>query len=304
MSAPISPVGPGRALDNSRGLILMFLGFFVFAAVDTIAKFLTTELPTLQVVWTRQLGLLAVALYLLATRGAAVLRCHRPALQVLRGGLAAASAATFIFAMSFVPLADAVAVSFVAPFVVTVLGALILREPVGAHRWIAVTVGFLATLLVIRPGMGVVHPAMLLVVLAACFFAGRQVVSRVLAAHDETATTIAYTALVGSLLLTLPLPFVWRTPEALHTVVLMLAIAPLAGLGEYLMIKALEHAQAVVVAPMHYTLIVWSTMYGFLVFGQFPDRWTWLGTGLIIASGLYTIHRERLAQRRRLTATA
>lgn len=277
----------------------MLLGFFMFGAVDTIAKFLTTELHPIQVVWTRQLGLLAMALVLLVRRGPAILRSHRFGLQILRGALAAGSAATFIFAVSHVPLADAVAVSFVAPFVVTMLGALILREPVGYHRWAAVTVGFLATLIVIRPGLGVVHPAMFLVVLAATLFATRQVVSRVIAAHDSTTTTIAYTALVGSAVLTLPLPFVWQTPASGRTLLLMLAIAVLAGLGEFLIIKALELAQAVVVAPMQYTLIVWSTMYGYLVFGQFPDGWTWIGTAIIVATGLYTIHRERVVARRR-----
>jgi len=149
---------------------------------------------------------------LLALRGAAILRTRRPALQVIRGGLAASSATLFIVAVSFVPLADAIAVSFVAPFIVTVLGALVLREPVGIRRWSAVTIGFLGTMIVIRPGMGVIHPAVMLVVLAAILFALRQILSRVLSGTDRIETTVAYTALVGSLLLTMPLPFVWRWP--------------------------------------------------------------------------------------------
>ena len=104
------------------------------------------------------------------------------------------------------------AVTFVSPFIVVALGAFVLREPVGIRRWAAVVIGFAGAMIVIRPGMGVVHPAVMLVLLAAALFALRQVLSRVLSASDRTMTTIAYTALVGSVILTLPLPFVWRWP--------------------------------------------------------------------------------------------
>lgn len=287
-----------RAPDNARGLAFMLAGFFIFAAVDTLAKVLTAEFHPLQVVWSRQLGLFAIALVLLARRGRGVLATRRPGLQIARGALAASSAALFIFGVRHVPLADAVAVSFVAPFVVTVLGALVLREPVGIHRWAAIGIGFAATLVVIRPGFDSFHPAMLLVVLASVLFATRQVLSRVITAEDSTATTVVYTALAGSALLTLAQPFVWTPPSSVRALVLLAAIAALAGLGEYLFVRALEIAQAVVVAPTQYTLIIWSTLYGYLVFGQYPDRWTALGTAIIVATGLYTMNRERRRKRR------
>ena len=299
---PAPPPAPGTmsgpAPDNPRGLAVMLAGFFVFAAVDTIAKFLTAELHPLQIVWTRQLGLVAIALVLILRQGRGVLASRRPGLQVVRGVLAASSAALFIFGVRHVPLADAVAVSFVAPFVVTVLGALVLREPVGVHRWAAIAIGFVATLIVIRPGFGTFHPAMLLVVVASVLFASRQVLSRVITARDSTATTVVYTAFVGSAVLTLAQPFIWTTPGSVRTLALMAAIAALAGLGEYLIVRALEIAQAVVVAPAQYSLILWSSIYGYLVFGQFPDGWTWFGTAIIVATGLYTMQRERRRKRR------
>lgn len=305
MSPPSGvPADPGpvlqdadRAPDNARGLVFMLSGFFVFAAVDTLAKVLAAELHPLQVVWSRQLGLLAIAFVLLARAGRGVLASRRPGLQIARGLLAAGSASLFISGVRHVPLADAVAVSFVAPFVVTVLGALVLREPVGVHRWSAIVVGFVATLIVIRPGFGTFHPGMLLVLLASVLFASRQVLSRVITAHDSTATTIVYTAFIGSAILTLAQPFVWTTPTSPRLLALLVAIAALAGLGEYLFVRALEIAQAVVVAPTQYTLIIWSTVYGYLVFGQFPDGWTWVGTSMIVATGLYTMHRERRRRR-------
>lgn len=276
----------------------MGAGMFLFSAVDTVAKFLTDSLHPLQIVWTRQLGLLAIAVFLVAVQGPRILSTAHPRLQLLRGAVAACSAALFIFGVSFVPLADAVAISFVAPFMVTVLGAVILREPVGLRRWIAVTLGFVGALIVIRPGLGVVHPAAGLIVLAAFFFAIRQIVSRALADSDRTATTIVYTALLSVAVLTVPMAFVWQTPTGAQLPLLAL-MAVLAALAEICVIKSLELAMAVVVAPMQYTLILWGTFYGFIVFHQLPDLWTWIGTAIIVATGLYTLRREYMISRAR-----
>ena len=290
------PSGPRRS-ESGLGIAYMAGGMFLFSAVDTQAKFLTDTLHPIQIVWSRQLGLLIGVFILLALRGVAVLRTQYPGLQIARGALAASSATLFIVAVSFVPLADAVAVSFVAPFIVTVLGALVLREPVGVRRWTAVSIGFLGAMIVIRPGLGVIHPAVMLVLLAATLFALRQILSRVLSNSDRTATTVAYTALVGSLLLTVPLPFFWQWPTTNLEVALLVSIGVLAALAELLVIKALEVAQAVVVAPVHYTLLIWSTMYGYLVFAQLPDLWTWIGALIIVATGFYTLQRERVVAR-------
>lgn len=276
----------------------MAIGMFLFSAVDTGAKFLTDSLHPLQIVWTRQLGLLAGAIFLIATQGRAILVTTHPRLQLLRGAVAAGSASLFIFAITYVPLADAVAVSFVAPFMVTLMGALILREPVGIRRWAAVLLGFVGTLIVLRPGMGAIHPAAALVVLAAFLFAVRQIISRALSDTDRTGTTIVYTAIVGSAILTIPMLFVWKSPTP-QEILLLVGIAVLAGVAEVFVIKALEVALAVVVAPMQYTLMIWGTFYGWLIFGQLPDGWTWLGAAIIIATGIYTLRREHLAARQK-----
>ncbi len=298
-ATPVVPETGPRRTENGKALLLMALGMFIFSAVDTQGKFLTETLHPIQITWSRQLGLLIAAFVLLGLHGRALLRTGHPVLQVLRGVMAAGSATIFIVAVQYVPLADAVAVSFVAPFIVTVLGALLLREPVGLRRWLAVIAGFVGTLIVIRPGMGVIHPAAFLVVVAATLFALRQIISRALSDTDRTITTIAYTAFIGSAILTIPLPFVWRTPETGLEITLLVSIAIMAGVAEICVIKALEAGLAVVVAPVQYTLMIWGTMYGFLVFGQLPDLWTWVGTAIIIATGLYTLYREWLATKRR-----
>lgn len=293
--APV-PRKPPRLVGNLAGIAMMALGMFLFSAVDAGAKYLTQSLPPLQVVWCRQFGLLFGVFVLLLLKGPSVLRTAQPGLQVLRGALAAVSATIFIVAVTYVPLADAVAVSFVAPFMVTVMGAVFLKERVGARRWAAVTIGFLGAMVVIRPGMGVMHPAAFLVIIAAAAFAVRQILSRRLSQSDRTGTTVAYTALVGSAILTLPLPFVWVWPQDGTTVLVLVAIAFIAGAAEVCVIKALELAQAVVIAPVQYSLLIWGTFYGWLIFDQLPDGWTLGGALIIIATGIYTLHRERMAK--------
>lgn len=292
---PSSP----RRTDSLRGIALMTLGMFLFSGVDTMGKFLTDTVHPIQIVWFRQTGLFLGVLVLIGIQGRSVLSSTNPKLQIGRGVLAACSATLFIFGVAYVPLADAVAITFVAPFMVTVMGALILREPVGVRRWSAVIIGFIGTLIVIRPGLGVIHPAALLLIVAATAFALRQVLSRILAGEDRTRTTVAYTAIVSWSLLSLPLLFIWQTPSSPLEFVLLTAMAVFAAIAEILVIMALDAAQAVVVAPVQYSLLLWGTLYGFFVFGQLPDGWTWLGAVIIVATGLYTLNRERLALRAR-----
>lgn len=272
----------------------MLAGMFLFSAVDTQAKFLTDVLHPVQIIWFRQLGLLFGVIVLFFMHGKSLFHTQQPGLQIVRGLLAICSGLLFVYAVRYVPLADAVAASFVAPFMLTIMGAMLLGEKVGIRRWSAVVIGFIGALIITRPGMGVIHPAVLLVVLAALLYSARQIIGRLLADTDKTVTTIAYTAVAGSLLISLPLPVVWHTPENGLQWLLLLSIAVLAAVGEVLVIKALEVAQAVVIAPIHYTLIIWGTIYGYLIFGQLPDRWTVIGTVIIMAAGIYTLQRDKI----------
>jgi drug/metabolite transporter (DMT)-like permease len=289
---PLSRAEPPPANRKLQGIILMALGFLCYSISDATAKALTARLDPIEVVWFRQLGLLAVAAWFLLRRGLPVLRTRRPVLQVVRGFVAALSSTCFVSAVAYVPLADAVAVSFVAPFIVTVLGALLLREPVGIRRWSAIAVGFAGMLIVVRPGLGAFHTAMFLVLAAAALFAARQILSRLIGTIDATATTIAYTSVGSTLLLTVPMVLVWTTPTTFADAMMIALIAIPAGAGEVLIIRALELAHAVVLAPLQYSMIVWSTFFGWMAFSQIPDGWTWAGAVIIVASGIYTFWRE------------
>ena len=271
----------------------MLGGMFVFSAVDAQAKYLTNHLPSLQIVWVRQIGLVLGVLMLIAWHGRKILRTAFPVLQIGRGVAAALSATLFIIGLNFVALADAVSVTFVAPLVVTMLAAMLLGERVGLHRWTATVIGFLGTLIVIRPGFAAFHPGLLLPLMAAVLFAVRQVISRHIGSRDRTETTLAYTALTAFLMLSVVQPFIWQPVGSLKLIMIITSMSLMAALGEFLVIRALEVGQAVFVSPLHYTIIIWASLYGYVIFGQFPDMWTWAGSFVIMASGLYIFHRER-----------
>lgn len=272
----------------------MAAGFLLFSTADMLSKLLTQDMHPIQVAFVRQTGLLFGVAFLLLRFGPGILHTRRPGLQVLRGVTSVITATTFVLALAYVPLADAVAVSFIAPLLVTVMAALILHERIGKARWLAVLVGLIGTLIVVRPGAGVVHPAMLFVVVCAVAFAARQILSRFLAGHDSLQTTIAYSGISACALLAVPVAILWHTPGSPGIWLLMAATALSAGLAELSIIHGLEIAQAAVVAPTHYTLLIWSIFWGFLVFGQLPDVWTVVGATIIIGSGLYTFWRETL----------
>lgn len=297
----IPPEAPRRRISNAAGILLMLIAFLLHSLSDVGSKMLATEFHPLQLAWIRLLGLLVGVLFLLAIKGPQLLRSQHPWLQMFRGLLIVASAISYLYALAYVPMADAVAVTFVAPFVVIVLAAVVLKEQVGGARWIAAIVGFVGTVIIIRPGAGVLHPAISLSLIAGAAFAIRQVISRFVAGSDPLATTVIYTTLTAFIVLSLPIAFVWTSPTTPLHLFLMVGITCLTGAGEYLMIRALDISEAVAVAPLIYTIIIWSTLWGLIFFGTFPDTWTIAGTAIVIASGIFTIYIDWRASRKKST---
>lgn len=292
---PVSQRRQPASAETLRAILFMMLGFFLYSVSDTLSKVLTESVNPLQIAWLRQLGLASGILVLLAVKGPKLLRSRHPVLQICRGLTVVAAATSFLFALAYVPITDATAVSFLAPFIVTVLAAIFLRETVGIRRGIAVTCGFIGTMIVVRPGLGAFHPAIFLVLIAAAAFALRQIISRLVSGTDSLTTTVAYTSLTAALILSFPLPFVWSNPADVPQLLLMMGVACIAGSGELFIIRALDIGEAVVLSSLQYSLIIWSTLWGFLVFAELPDFWTQIGTAIVIASGIYTIYREARA---------
>jgi len=283
-----------RASPAAAGIGLTLLATLMFTIMDTIGKSLTATYPVQQVVWARYFFQLAWILLLIPRIGVAGLfRTTRPGLHLGRGLLLASATFFFITAISVVPLADAYAITFTAPLIVTVLSIPILNERVGWRRWSAVLVGFVGILIVLRPMSGTVEWSMLLVLVTATCFAVYQILTRIgSAAVGETAMMMLfYTALVGAVLASAIVPFYWQ-PVAPGDWLWMTVVGVLAVTGHLSLIKALTIAPASLVAPFAYSQIVWALGLGYLWFGDAPGFSMLAGCTVIVGSGLYIFYRE------------
>ena len=281
-------------INNPRGILLMALGFALFAVADTIAKVLLEYYPPVQVVFIRMLGLFCgvnlIMLYNLKWVG----KTHNLSKQLLRGLAQAGSAVSFLVGLRTIAIADATSIAFVAPLFVIILSYFILKEPIGIRRWLAVIIGFSGTLIIIRPGFEIINLGHIFIIIAALLFALRQIISRLIASTDDPLTTAFFTAYTSVFIFVLIQPWVWTPITDKNHIFLFLVFASFAGIAEFLVIKALQISHAVVVSPIQYTLLIWVTIFGFFIWGILPDVWTFLGAGVIIATGLYSLHRERL----------
>jgi len=284
----------GRQPDVLRGIALMCAGVSLFPFMNATVKLLTAHYPVLQIVWARFTGHLIVMLIVfLPHYGRGLLAPRRPIVQIGRSVLMLVSNLVFVIAIARVPLATASAIGFTSPLLVTALSMPLLGERVGPRRWSAVLIGFGGALLIIRPESGLGDPAVLLLLGSAAAYALYQIATRWIAAFDSAAVGIVFAALFGSLATSLMLPFIFVMPASLFDLLLFCLLGVLGGAGHFLVIKAFQAGPAAVIAPLGYVELIGTATLGYLIFGNFPDGWTWLGAAIIIASGLYIAFRER-----------
>ncbi|MBV9557366.1 MAG: DMT family transporter [Pseudolabrys sp.] len=264
-----------------------------FSCLDTTGKWLNHHMDTLQVVWSRYFfAFLFMLFFANPFTTPSLMKTKRPVFQVGRSCLLLGSTALNFFALRYLQLDEALAIMFATPFVVAVLSVSLLGEVVGWRRWTAICVGFLGVLIVTRPGFGGMHWAALLSGAGVFCYAFYSISTRILSKTDSSETTSFYTNLVGALVMTAIMPFVWTTPDSWKTFGLMVLVGSLGGGGHYLLIRGHRLAPASTLAPFIYTQMVWTTALGFLVFGDIPHRWTVVGGLIVIGSGLYLLHRE------------
>jgi drug/metabolite transporter (DMT)-like permease len=227
------------------------------------------------------------------------MRTGRPALQIGRSILLLLSTLANFLALRFLQLDEAIAIIFSTPFFVAALSGPILGEWVRWRRWTAIAVGFVGVLVVARPGTASFQPAALLSLMGAFCYALYSITTRVLARTDSNETTLFYSNLIGALVMMPVVPFVWMTPSSPLVIAVMVATGAFASFGHYLLIAGHRLAPAAVLSPFIYTELVWVIALGFLVFGDVPSRWTLAGSAIVVASGLYILHREQVRGRRR-----
>lgn len=296
------PTAPGTAAPVLPSIIQAISAVLLFSMSDVLAKQLRVSLPAVEVAWLRYVTFVGFAVVLAARNGFAALWPKRPRLQVLRGVMLLGSAVFFVTGLSRLQIAEASAISFVSPAFITALSIPFLGEVVGMRRWAAVLAGLAGVLIVIRPGSGTLQSAAIYPVLSAMCWAVTIIVTRRMGTLDRTETTLFWSALVGLLLLTVLLPFDF-VPLTLGQVGMGALIGLAASTGQYLLILAYRRTAASLLAPFSYAQLLSSTLLGYVVFGAVPDGMTFLGAGIIVASGLYTVHRERIRARAQLEAT-
>lgn len=293
-SPPSSVPAPPPAAGNVRqGVLWMVLAMFCFVTMDSVAKELVKTHSVSEVVWGRYFFQVAVLAVVLAPRLRRLMVTSNLRLQLIRSVLLLVTTGLYFSGLRFVPLAEASAIMMVSPLVVTALSVPVLKEHVGVRRWSGVAIGFLGAMIIIRPGGEAVQAAALFPLAAALCYGTYQISTRFLSHSESVLTTLCYSALFGAIFMSGVVPFHW-TPLAPHEWVMLLGAGIAGCVGHFALIKAFSLAPAAVVAPFTYSNLIWATSYGFLVFGEWPDAWTFLGAGIIAGSGIYIYHREQV----------
>ena len=270
------------------GILFMCLAATFFPVMNGLAKWMSQTYTSEQVVWFRTLShLLLVLMVLVPQYGVGILRTQRPWIQLGRSLLLMGSTLLFFTAIQFVSLAQAASISFTAPLIVVLLASPMLGEKVRVSRVIGVIFGFAGVLVVIRPGSAVFHWASLLILGNACCYAVYQLLTRKVAGIDRPETSVVYSALLGSVLLTLVVPFFWTPLASMRDALILCSLGALGALGHYCIARAMTYAPANFVSPFNYWQMVGSVAVGYWLFDDLPDSLTWLGSGMIILAGIY-----------------
>jgi drug/metabolite transporter (DMT)-like permease len=278
---------------NALGALLTMLAMLCFATMDAISKSLVVDYAVTQMMWIRSGLFFLFAWFVVRKQGLRMaLRSARPGLQVVRSLVAIVEGGVFVLAFRYLPLADTHAVAATSPLIVIALGVLFLGERAGVARWLAVAAGFVGVLLIVRPGFRVIEWPLFLPLAGALLWATYQLLTRLNARFDSPSTSLLWSAIVAFIATSFvgPLEWKWPTPVAWA---LMAVISIIGAVAHYALIKALDYAEAGAVQPYSYTLLVWATALGWLVFGNIPDGWTILGAAIVVLSGLYTWHHDR-----------
>lgn len=287
----------GAPAHNYLGALYLSLAVLCFAAIDTLAKVLSPHYPVTSLVWMRFLvQTLLLALLVGPSMGLALVRTVRPGLQILRALCLLGASLCIMTGVRYLPLAELTAIQFLAPVIICLLSVPMLGERIGRGDWLAVIVGFLGVLVIVRPGGQVLTLAALLPLGAALCNSLYQVLTRQFSASEHPNTTTFITSLVGTVVMAFTLPLGWITPTLPHAL-LIVGMGTAALTGHLLLTRAYQVGSPAVLAPYTYGHILWATLLGFLVFGALPDAISGLGMAIIAVSGLY-ISYHRLSTRR------
>lgn len=271
---------------------MVVISTVLFSILWCFVKDMSARYPVAEVTFFRNLfGLVPVVVLVITNGGASLLRVHKFGGHVWRSVIGVAGMALGFLSYHLMPLADAVAISFTAPLLVTALSVPLLKEKVGIHRWSAVLIGFGGVLVIVQPGSGMFNLGALVALGAAFAGALAMITIRQLNRTDKPITIVFYFTLLSTLFTALPLPFVWVWPTAKDWGLLLL-MGLSGGSGQYFMTRAFGLAPAAVVSPFNYVSLIWASLFAWVLWDEVPKLHVFAGAAIVIASGLYILYRE------------
>jgi drug/metabolite transporter (DMT)-like permease len=281
-----------RERHDSRGITLMVVASALITLNDAIAKWLSATYPVGQILCLRGVFFMVPVLFLVWHGGGLKsLRVHSIGGQVVRAGLFVLASAFFVTSVGLMPLSTVIALTFASPLIITALAPSMLGERVGWRRWTAVLVGFSGVLLIVRPFQEGWQWVALLPIAGAAVGSLRDIATRRITAHESSASILFYAALTVIVLSLATSPFGWMPLSAFDLT--LLAVQGFAmGVAHYMMVESFRLSEAALVAPFKYSGFLWALIYGATIWGEYPDTMTLAGAGVILASGLYILHRE------------
>ena len=275
-----------------KAIVLNLSAWILLPFMDAIAKYLSAELSFFQITWARYFFTVFWTLpFMLIFFRKNLTFSENPKLQILRGLTLLSANICFFYSISIISMAKALTLAFVAPLVTTALSPILLGEKVGIKRWTAVIVGFIGSLVVIRPGFIELNLATIAALGTGCLYGVYLIITRKLHATDNPLLTLLITGIVGATISTFFVPIVWVNPTNIQWLWLSI-MGIFACLGHLLLIYSLSFADASKLAPFGYFEIITTILLGYYIFNDFPDIWTFLGLFIIISSGIYIFRRE------------
>ncbi len=281
-----------------KGFLLAAAGLFLFACMDSTTKYLTTHYNVPFVVAMRYIVHFLLMVMILASRHSAqLIHTQRTGLVIARAVVLTIASLCMGMALHRMPLAETTAINFLAPILVALLAGSILGEKIGGWGWATIATGFIGVLLIARPGGGLDAMGIMFALGAAAANSTYQLLSRLLASTEKAIALLFYTALVGSIIFGIALPWFWENevPSKLE-LILLLSIGISGGLGHYLFTLAYRHAPASMLAPMTYLQLLWVGLLGCMIFGTIPDNMNLLGMAIVAASGLIIAFKSRFTK--------
>lgn len=288
------PQAPSKADARKsvlKGVAWAALSSLLISLMHVLVREVSQEVHPIVVVFFRNVVGFIILIPFLLRQDRTHWKSKQPKLQLIRSIFGVCALSSFFYGLSMVPVADVTAIGFVTVLFITIGASILLREKVGIRRWTAIAVGFIGTLIIVRPGSGIFGPGAFIVLASTLFWAGSMLCVKVLSRTDSSVTMVFYANVYFTVFSFIPAMIFWSWPTW-EQFGLMVAIGVLAAVGHLALATSLRLADATVVAPVDYTRLLWAAGVGYLVFGEFPDVWTWVGGTVIFLSTVYITYRE------------